>query len=153
MCIRDRLKTVRGTVQADILKEDQAQNTCIFSTEFAPVSYTHLDVYKRQQSLWDALKELGDDKLPKQLDLYAADALVERSLLCFDGPDGSGASSALQGGVDRSPLTLRQRYNAAIQSLDSEALKLLRKWPARLTSSAEHVNEYQVRDKTIRIES
>lgn len=29
------LSTVRGTVQADILKEDQAQNTCIFSTEFA----------------------------------------------------------------------------------------------------------------------
>jgi methylmalonyl-CoA mutase len=29
------LKQVRGTVQADILKEDQAQNTCIFSTEFA----------------------------------------------------------------------------------------------------------------------
>ena len=36
----DKIKTetmsvVRGTVQADILKEDQAQNTCIFSTEFA----------------------------------------------------------------------------------------------------------------------
>ncbi len=29
------MSTVRGTVQADILKEDQAQNTCIFSTEFA----------------------------------------------------------------------------------------------------------------------
>jgi methylmalonyl-CoA mutase len=29
------LNAVRGTVQADILKEDQAQNTCIFSTEFA----------------------------------------------------------------------------------------------------------------------
>jgi methylmalonyl-CoA mutase len=29
------LQVVRGTVQADILKEDQAQNTCIFSTEFA----------------------------------------------------------------------------------------------------------------------
>jgi len=29
------LKVVRGTVQADILKEDQAQNTCIFSTDFA----------------------------------------------------------------------------------------------------------------------
>lgn len=29
------LSIVRGTVQADILKEDQAQNTCIFSTEFA----------------------------------------------------------------------------------------------------------------------
>ncbi|HEX6915000.1 MAG TPA: methylmalonyl-CoA mutase family protein [Chitinophagaceae bacterium] len=34
--IRSRaLSQVRGTVQADILKEDQAQNTCIFSTEFA----------------------------------------------------------------------------------------------------------------------
>ena len=34
--IRERtLGTVRGTVQADILKEDQGQNTCIFSTEFA----------------------------------------------------------------------------------------------------------------------
>lgn len=31
----DTLRQVRGTVQADILKEDQAQNTCIFSTEFA----------------------------------------------------------------------------------------------------------------------
>ena len=31
----DVLKRVRGTVQADILKEDQAQNTCIFSVEFA----------------------------------------------------------------------------------------------------------------------
>ena len=31
----DVLTRVRGTVQADILKEDQAQNTCIFSTEFA----------------------------------------------------------------------------------------------------------------------
>jgi methylmalonyl-CoA mutase len=29
------LSAVRGTVQADILKEDQAQNTCIFSTEFS----------------------------------------------------------------------------------------------------------------------
>ena len=29
------ISSVRGTVQADILKEDQAQNTCIFSTEFA----------------------------------------------------------------------------------------------------------------------
>ncbi|MCC5941392.1 MAG: methylmalonyl-CoA mutase family protein [Balneolaceae bacterium] len=31
----DAIQVVRGTVQADILKEDQAQNTCIFSTEFA----------------------------------------------------------------------------------------------------------------------
>lgn len=32
---KSTLTKVRGTVQADILKEDQAQNTCIFSTEFA----------------------------------------------------------------------------------------------------------------------
>jgi len=31
----EALQSVRGTVQADILKEDQAQNTCIFSTEFS----------------------------------------------------------------------------------------------------------------------
>lgn len=34
-CKQSALQQVRGTVQADILKEDQAQNTCIFSTEFA----------------------------------------------------------------------------------------------------------------------
>lgn len=34
-CKATALASVRGTVQADILKEDQAQNTCIFSTEFA----------------------------------------------------------------------------------------------------------------------
>ncbi len=33
--VAEAVSTVRGTVQADILKEDQAQNTCIFSTEFA----------------------------------------------------------------------------------------------------------------------
>lgn len=32
---KDAIAKVRGTVQADILKEDQAQNTCIFSTEFS----------------------------------------------------------------------------------------------------------------------
>jgi len=32
---KNTISQVRGTVQADILKEDQAQNTCIFSTEFA----------------------------------------------------------------------------------------------------------------------
>jgi methylmalonyl-CoA mutase len=32
---REALRSVRGTVQADILKEDQGQNTCIFSTDFS----------------------------------------------------------------------------------------------------------------------
>jgi len=34
-CMEKALQSVRGTVQADILKEDQAQNTCIFSLDFA----------------------------------------------------------------------------------------------------------------------
>ncbi|MBL8896993.1 MAG: methylmalonyl-CoA mutase family protein [Planctomycetes bacterium] len=34
-CRAEALSAVRGTVQADILKEDQGQNTCIFSTEFS----------------------------------------------------------------------------------------------------------------------
>ena len=91
------------------------------------------EIADRAQSLWEALKELGDAKLPEQLSLYANDALTE--------------------GDDRSLTTLRQRYNDAIQSLNSEALKLLRDWPARLKSITDEVNEYQVRDKTIRVEN
>ena len=44
--IRTRtLETVRGTVQADILKEDQGQNTCIFSTEFALTMMADIQEY------------------------------------------------------------------------------------------------------------
>ncbi len=39
------LATVRGTVQADILKEDQGQNTCIFSTEFALKMMADIQAY------------------------------------------------------------------------------------------------------------
>ncbi len=91
------------------------------------------EIADRAQSLWDALKELGDAALPKALDLYPAEVLTE--------------------GDDRSLKTLRQRYNDAIQSLDSDALRLLRDWPARLKSIVDPVNEYQVRDKTIRVEN
>ncbi len=58
-----------------------------------------------------------------------------------------------EGAVDRSLLTLRQRYNDAVQSLDSEALRLLREWPARLKSITDEVTEYQVRGKAIRVEN
>ena len=91
------------------------------------------EVADRAQSLWQALKELGDAALPEQLALYPQAALTE--------------------GDDRSLKTLRQRYNDAIQSLDSEALKLLREWPARLKSIVDPITEYQVRDKTIRVEN
>ncbi|HZX79216.1 methylmalonyl-CoA mutase family protein [Lysobacter sp.] len=100
---------------------------------------TQSEIADRAQSYWQSLRDLGDEALPNALDLYAADAL-----LVIRGDDGA---------VDRTLITLRQRYNDAIQSLSSEALKLLREWPARLKSITDEVNEYQVRDKTIRVEN
>ena len=47
----DVLTRVRGTVQADILKEDQAQNTCIFSTEFALKMQGDMQEYFIQQAV------------------------------------------------------------------------------------------------------
>ena len=47
----DTLKVVRGTVQADILKEDQAQNTCIFSTEYALRLMGDVQAYFIEQSV------------------------------------------------------------------------------------------------------
>ncbi|HET9075041.1 MAG TPA: methylmalonyl-CoA mutase family protein [Solirubrobacteraceae bacterium] len=47
----ETLATVRGTVQADILKEDQAQNTCIFSTEFAMKMMGDVQEYFVQQAV------------------------------------------------------------------------------------------------------
>jgi isobutyryl-CoA mutase len=47
----DTLAKVRGTVQADILKEDQAQNTCIFSTEFALKLMGDMQTYFTQNSV------------------------------------------------------------------------------------------------------
>ena len=47
----DVLARVRGTVQADILKEDQAQNTCIFSTEFALKLQGDIQQYFTEESV------------------------------------------------------------------------------------------------------
>ena len=80
------------------------------------------------------------------------------------GGKGSRASSALQDqeragqgepgpAPDRSLLNLRQRYNAALEDLDAEALKLLREWPARYKSVTDEVTEYTVRDKAIKVEN
>jgi len=50
-CRQTALQQVRGTVQADILKEDQAQNTCIFSTEFALKLMGDVQEYFIQQNV------------------------------------------------------------------------------------------------------
>ncbi|WP_242103521.1 methylmalonyl-CoA mutase family protein [Lysobacter sp. M2-1] len=95
----------------------------------------------RAQGYWQSLHDLGDEALPKALDLYAADALLP-------SPEGRGAQS-----VDRTLLTLRQRYNDAVQSLTNDSLKLLREWPQRLKSITDEVTEYEVRGKKIRVEN
>ena len=123
----------------------------------------------RAQAFWEALKELGDTKLPRQLDLYdtsdllvAVNSPVTPANAGAQGPGGSHEAATSVGArmrghddavVDRSLLTLRQRYNDAVQSLTSENLRLLRSWPQRLKSITDDVNEYQVRDKTIRVEN
>ncbi|MFC5568699.1 methylmalonyl-CoA mutase family protein [Lysobacter yangpyeongensis] len=94
---------------------------------------TQSEIADRAQSYWQSLHDLGDDRLPNALDLFPGDALTD--------------------GGDKTLLTLRQRYNDAVQSLASEALKLLRDWPQRLKSITDDVNEYKVRDKTIRVEN
>ncbi|MBX3713165.1 MAG: methylmalonyl-CoA mutase family protein [Lysobacter sp.] len=112
------------------------------------------EIADRAQAYWQSLESLGDTALPKMLDLYSPDALVGRAQARLpESPANAngGLEPALQ--VDATLLTLRQRYNDAVQSLDSEALKLLREWPARLKSIVDDVNEYQVRDKTIRVEN
>ncbi|QSX77981.1 methylmalonyl-CoA mutase family protein [Agrilutibacter solisilvae] len=127
------------------------------------------EIADRAQSYWQSLRDLGDDKLPKALDLYGADDLLvvpanagtqrlpSDSDKALDsrvrGNDESGVRGNDGAGVDRTLLTLRQRYNDAIQSLTSDALKLLRDWPQRLKSIVDEFTEYQVRDKTIRVEN
>jgi len=108
---------------------------------------TEAETASRAQHYWNALKDLDDPALPKALALYSADAVVgATSVATHVAPTEAQP-------VDRSLLTLRQRYNDAIQSLSSEALKLLREWPARHKAVTDPVNEYQVRGKTIRIDN
>ncbi|RRN57148.1 methylmalonyl-CoA mutase [Pseudoxanthomonas sp. SGNA-20] len=94
----------------------------------------------RAQHYWEALRELGDPLLPEPLALYDGAALQ---------PPSTGEAVE----ADRSLLTLRQRYNDAIQSLSSDSQRLLREWPQRLKSITDEVNEYQVRGRTIRVEN
>ncbi|HEY4583194.1 MAG TPA: cobalamin-dependent protein, partial [Lysobacter sp.] len=119
---------------------------------------TQAETADRAQSLWEALKELGDEKLPRPLDLFDSNDLTTMADVQPAGlqvPDSPSPMVTVPDArpVDRTLLTLRQRYNDAVQSLTSEALKLLREWPARLKSITDEVNEYKVRDKVIRVEN
>ncbi|MET1162486.1 MAG: methylmalonyl-CoA mutase family protein, partial [Pseudoxanthomonas sp.] len=123
------------------------------------------EIASRAQHLWESLREIGDGKLPKALDLFATDDLLLPPFT-GEGRDGGGASDrpASAAGpqanpppksgegavdVDRSLLTLRQRYQAAVQSLSNENLKLLREWPQRLKSITDEHFSYDVRGKAV----
>ncbi|MDQ3289502.1 MAG: methylmalonyl-CoA mutase family protein, partial [Pseudomonadota bacterium] len=95
----------------------------------------------RAQAFWISLQDLEDDKLPKQLDLYGGDDLLPSA-------EGKGDQAP-----DRTLITLRQRYNDAVQALSSDSLKLLREWPQRLKSITDEITEYSVRGKQIRVEN
>ena len=138
------------------------------------------EIADRAQSYWECLSDLGDDQLPAMLELYSPDQLrpdpaiarivaseppapppgaVERrsgerrkSLFRWQMAKESGEGTKRLP-VDLSLATMRQRYNEAVQSLSSENLKMLRAWPQRLKSITDEFNEYQVRDKTIRVEN
>ena len=118
----------------------------------------------RAQACWQALQELEDPKLPKQLDLYHADDLTPAPIAPVGAAEAATPSPANENiaapaaateasAPDRSLLTLRQRYNDAIQSLTSENLKLLRDWPQRLKSITDDTTAYEVRGKQIKVEN
>ncbi|MEP6897517.1 MAG: methylmalonyl-CoA mutase family protein, partial [Rhodanobacter sp.] len=94
----------------------------------------------KAQHYYESLKEIGDDRLPRALDLYDGADLLSR--IGTDAPM-----------VDRSLLTLRQRYNEAMKEVSNESVHLLRGWPALYESVTADVNEYKVRDKVIRVDN
>jgi len=122
----------------------------------------------KAQHYYESLKELGDEALPKPLDLYPRDALHPSP--SGRGTEGEGttlagtpkntvhAERSPQGeveapAVDRTLLLLRQRYNEAVKELSAESIHLLRDWPKLRESVTKDVNEYQVRGKTIRVDN
>ena len=83
----------------------------------------------RAQHTFEALRELEDEALPEKLEPYTQSALTE--------------------GGDKSLLTLRQRYNAALDDIGAEGRSLLLEWPARLEGITSETFSYQVRGKDI----
>src|SRR5574337_4681 len=126
---------------------------------------TQAEYASKAQHYYEALKELGDPKLPTPLDLYQSADTASTAAAVVGAPSGAIAptskgiapegapTTTAQSPVDRSMLLLRQRYNAALKELGHEAIHQLRKWPALYESVTVEVNEYKVRDKVIRVDN
>ena len=113
----------------------------------------------RAQAFWQALHEVEDPKLPKQLDAFSPDDVSfdfgaarlrsgrtdeTETVRAERSPKGEVEAS-----VDRSLLTLRQRYNDAVKALSTQAISLLREWPARLKAITDPHFLYEVRGKAV----
>ncbi len=123
------------------------------------------EVANRAQALWQALKELGDARLPGALELYADEDLQALPQSAggdarrADGgktphmvPDSEGEASYWEDdsdGIDSTLIALRKRYNEAVSTLSSEGLRLLREWPARLKAITDEHYTYEVRGKAV----
>ncbi len=83
----------------------------------------------RAQHLYESLRLLNDKELPGRLESFSAEALTAD--------------------VDRSLLTLRQRYQEAIGDLTAESLALLRDWPERKAGVRSEQHSYTVRGREI----
>lgn len=84
--------------------------------------------------------------------------IPDRRKMVFQWERRQGAASgdnpqAPQVAIDRSLITLRQRYNDAVKALSAESVNLLREWPERLKSVTDEVTEYSVRGKAIKVEN
>ena len=105
----------------------------------------------KAQHYYESLKDLGDDKLPRPLSRYSHDDVINTVVGATSVATSDDKSATPT--VDRTLLLLRQRYNAAVKELSSEAIHLLRDWPALYKSVTDEVNEYKVRDKVIRVDN
>ncbi|MCZ6911401.1 MAG: methylmalonyl-CoA mutase family protein [Proteobacteria bacterium] len=81
------------------------------------------------QACYRALQVLQDRAMPAELDAFAKTALAAKD--------------------DRSMSQLRQAYNAALDKVGAEGLKLLRGWPARRQALRQEKYSYQVRGKAV----
>ncbi|MEM9335088.1 MAG: methylmalonyl-CoA mutase family protein [Pseudomonadota bacterium] len=105
---------------AEIAEQGRGLNATILSEAEAASQLQHL---------YESLKTLEDDRLPKTFEAYDADDLTDNA--------------------DRSLLTLRQRYQETLKAISSESLALLREWPKRLKGVTSEEYSYEVRGRTI----
>ncbi len=83
----------------------------------------------RLQGLFLALTEIGDPELPTEF--------------------GNYSQASLENAADASLKSLRQRYQAALEELDAEAIELLRSWPERRQATRTETYAYEVRGREV----